>query len=83
MAYEAAESDIMKRRPRDAKKDKLVNDRYIKCGNFLRIFCHVGDKHEMESISLNNQINDRDLIRTVFLKSRLRNVSLWENCVPG
>lgn len=28
LAYEEAESDIMKRRPRDPKKDKLVNERY-------------------------------------------------------
>ena len=26
-AYEGSESDIMKRKPRDSKKDKLVNDR--------------------------------------------------------
>lgn len=29
LAYEKAESDIMKRAPRDSKKDKLVNDRLI------------------------------------------------------
>ncbi|XP_015785095.1 sodium/potassium-transporting ATPase subunit alpha [Tetranychus urticae] len=29
LAYEQAESDIMKRQPRDAKKDKLVNERLI------------------------------------------------------
>ena len=29
LAYEKAESDIMKRRPRDPKRDKLVNDRLI------------------------------------------------------
>ena len=29
MAYEKAESDIMKRKPRDAKNDKLVNERLI------------------------------------------------------
>jgi sodium/potassium-transporting ATPase subunit alpha len=28
-AYEGSESDIMKRKPRDSKKDKLVNDRLI------------------------------------------------------
>lgn len=27
LAYEAAESDIMKRMPRDPQRDKLVNDR--------------------------------------------------------
>ena len=27
LAYEEAESDIMKRRPRNAQTDKLVNDR--------------------------------------------------------
>jgi len=29
LAYEKAESDIMKRKPRDSKRDKLVNDRLI------------------------------------------------------
>lgn len=29
LAYEKAESDIMKRQPRDAKRDKLVNERLI------------------------------------------------------
>lgn len=29
LAYEAAESDIMKRQPRDPKRDKLVNERLI------------------------------------------------------
>lgn len=29
MAYEEAESDIMKRRPRDPLRDKLVNERLI------------------------------------------------------
>lgn len=29
MAYEEAESDIMKRRPRDPVRDKLVNERLI------------------------------------------------------
>ena len=29
LAYEKAEADIMKRRPRDPKRDKLVNDRLI------------------------------------------------------
>ncbi|XP_075678682.1 sodium/potassium-transporting ATPase subunit alpha-B-like isoform X2 [Dermatophagoides pteronyssinus] len=29
LAYEKAESDIMRRKPRDAKKDKLVNERLI------------------------------------------------------
>jgi len=29
LAYEEAESDIMKRRPRDSKRDKLVNERLI------------------------------------------------------
>lgn len=29
MAYESAESDIMKRAPRNAKTDKLVNHRLI------------------------------------------------------
>lgn len=29
LAYEAAESDIMKRQPRNAKTDKLVNERLI------------------------------------------------------
>lgn len=28
LAYEESESDIMKRRPRDPVKDKLVNERY-------------------------------------------------------
>lgn len=28
LAYEKAESDIMKRRPRDPYNDKLVNERY-------------------------------------------------------
>lgn len=33
LAYEKAESDIMKRRPRDPYSDKLVNERYnmIQC----------------------------------------------------
>lgn len=30
LAYEKAESDIMKRRPRDPFGDKLVNERYLK-----------------------------------------------------
>lgn len=29
LAYEAAESDIMKRQPRNPKTDKLVNERLI------------------------------------------------------
>lgn len=29
LAYETAESDIMKRQPRNAKTDKLVNERLI------------------------------------------------------
>lgn len=29
MAYEGAESDIMKRQPRDPFKDKLVNERFV------------------------------------------------------
>lgn len=29
LAYEEAESDIMKRQPRDPINDKLVNDRYV------------------------------------------------------
>ena len=29
LAYEEAESDIMKRKPRDPVKDKLVNERLI------------------------------------------------------
>lgn len=29
MAYEAAESDIMKRQPRNPRTDKLVNERLI------------------------------------------------------
>ena len=29
LAYEKAESDIMRRKPRDAQKDKLVNERLI------------------------------------------------------
>ena len=29
LAYEQAESDIMKRQPRDPKHDKLVNDRCV------------------------------------------------------
>lgn len=29
LAYEAAESDIMKRQPRNAQTDKLVNERLI------------------------------------------------------
>ncbi len=29
LAYETAESDIMKRQPRDAEKDRLVNERLI------------------------------------------------------
>lgn len=29
LAYEGPESDIMKRQPRDAKTDKLVNERLI------------------------------------------------------
>jgi len=31
LAYEAAESDIMKRLPRDPLHDKLVNDRFATC----------------------------------------------------
>jgi len=29
LAYEKAESDIMKRKPRDPQHDKLVNERYV------------------------------------------------------
>lgn len=29
LAYESAESDIMKRQPRNPQKDKLVNERLI------------------------------------------------------
>ena len=36
LAYEQAESDIMKRQPRDPKHDKLVNDR---SGYVLQITC--------------------------------------------
>lgn len=31
LAYEEAESDIMKRRPRNPFTDKLVNERYVIC----------------------------------------------------
>jgi len=34
LAYEAAESDIMKRLPRDPLHDKLVNDRSSRCARF-------------------------------------------------
>jgi len=38
LAYENAESDIMKRMPRDPKHDKLVNDRSAR---FLLIYCII------------------------------------------
>uniref|UniRef100_A0A3Q3JNG9 Sodium/potassium-transporting ATPase subunit alpha n=1 Tax=Monopterus albus TaxID=43700 RepID=A0A3Q3JNG9_MONAL len=47
LAYEAAESDIMKRQPRNPKTDKLVNERLISiaygqigAGRFLHLLCH-------------------------------------------
>lgn len=36
LAYEESESDIMKRRPRDPVKDKLVNERYFTPSNELK-----------------------------------------------
>uniref|UniRef100_A0A8C9TQY8 Sodium/potassium-transporting ATPase subunit alpha n=1 Tax=Scleropages formosus TaxID=113540 RepID=A0A8C9TQY8_SCLFO len=53
LAYEAAESDIMKRQPRNPKTDKLVNERLISIaygqigeddpgsGWVLHLFCHL------------------------------------------
>ncbi len=43
LAYEAAESDIMKRQPRNPKTDKLVNERLIsiaygQIGEYIPLF---------------------------------------------
>lgn len=48
LAYEKAESDIMKRKPRDPKHDKLVNERYVNSDIVIPwqlplIFCHFVD----------------------------------------
>lgn len=41
LAYEKAESDIMKRRPRDPYSDKLVNERYTKVNNESPKICFL------------------------------------------
>jgi sodium/potassium-transporting ATPase subunit alpha len=54
LAYESAESDIMKRRPRDSKKDKLVNNKLLQitylqigvlqaCAGFFNYLIVMGD----------------------------------------
>lgn len=51
LAYEAAESDIMKRQPRNPKTDKLVNERLIsiaygQIGEDAVIVCFLNYKSE-------------------------------------
>lgn len=52
LAYEAAESDIMKRQPRNPKTDKLVNERLISIA-----YGQIG-KHKSKMCTLQNQTGD-------------------------
>ena len=75
LAYEAAESDIMKRQPRNPKTDKLVNERLISIA-----YGQIG-KHESKIYTVQNQTRDGSSLFVapwwIFFFFLARQVSIW------
>ena len=72
LAYEKAESKIMDRKPRDAKRDKLVNSRLIGMAYGQIGIIQVSYKHKVYSL-LNSHHSSYGSVVAVFFSNETHN----------